>query len=78
MRSVDSRLHGNDSPHGVSRNALFRHSREGGNDAIDTVMVAATTVNYRHSREGGNDAIDTVMVATTTVNYRHSREGGNP
>ena len=67
----------------------LRHSREGGNDAIDGALAAATTLipakagmmpstapwlrQLRHSREGGNDAIDGALAAATTS----FREGGN-
>ena len=46
-----SRASGNDSPHGVSRNASPRHSRESGNDSPHGVSRNAT---IRHSRESGN------------------------
>ena len=57
---------------GMAAFALVRHSREGGNDAIDTDTVVAPD---RHSRESGNDSPHGVCPKAPC---RHSREGGNP
>ena len=65
-KPMDSRLRGNDS-----NCILDRHSREGGDDAIDTDAVVAPN---RHSREGGDDAIDTDAVVAPN---HHSRVCGN-
>ena len=58
-----SRVSGNDSPHGASRNALFRHSREGGNPLVvaHDPRRGIGHINHRrpcrHSREGGNPLV---------------------